>query len=209
MPCGRTCLDRRSHSGSCSLPRPDTQLVRKHGWRYTTHGAHLAFRDDGPGTYDMIWTEQSQLPQLRLRDVGQDLTISETILVCLIYRLHDTCCAAAISVLHSYTQLTRDRRLLQGGYIVSYILPEFLLTPTCFINPSSHSFSLSVFHVYNQKANTLGCLRVHHGIDPQVQLDVQAQQPIPVTGMTTGINNRTGERPARWEINAPQAEGGL
>ncbi|OTA62472.1 hypothetical protein K449DRAFT_54623 [Hypoxylon sp. EC38] len=27
--------------------------------------------------------------------------------------------------------------------------------------------------------------------------------------MTTGINNRTGEHPARWEINAPQAEGGL
>ncbi|KAI1416556.1 Di-copper centre-containing protein [Hypoxylon sp. FL1857] len=45
-------------------------------------------------------------------------------------------------------------------------------------------------------------------LTPQPQLDVQAQQPIPVTGMTTGINNRTGERPARWEVSALQAEGG-
>ncbi|KAI1141556.1 Di-copper centre-containing protein [Hypoxylon sp. FL0543] len=43
---------------------------------------------------------------------------------------------------------------------------------------------------------------------PRHQLDVQAQQAIPVPGMTTGINNRTGERPARWEVNALQAEGG-
>ncbi|KAI2468351.1 Di-copper centre-containing protein [Annulohypoxylon bovei var. microspora] len=40
------------------------------------------------------------------------------------------------------------------------------------------------------------------------QFDGQAHKPIPVTGMTTGINNRTGERPARWEINALQHEGG-
>ncbi|KAI1106590.1 Di-copper centre-containing protein [Jackrogersella minutella] len=42
----------------------------------------------------------------------------------------------------------------------------------------------------------------------QPQLDDQARQPIPVTGMTTGINNRTGERPARQEINILQNEGG-
>ncbi|KAI1777107.1 Di-copper centre-containing protein [Hypoxylon cercidicola] len=36
----------------------------------------------------------------------------------------------------------------------------------------------------------------------------QAQQPVPVTGMTTGINSGTGERPARWEVNDLQAEGG-
>ncbi|KAI0839794.1 Di-copper centre-containing protein [Hypoxylon sp. FL0890] len=45
------------------------------------------------------------------------------------------------------------------------------------------------------------------GLAPRHQLDVQAQQAIPVTGMTTGINNQTGERPARWEVNVLQAEG--
>ncbi|KAI2628798.1 Di-copper centre-containing protein [Hypoxylon sp. NC1633] len=36
----------------------------------------------------------------------------------------------------------------------------------------------------------------------------QAQKPLPVMGMTTGINNRTGEHPVRWEINALHDEGG-
>ncbi|KAI1211298.1 Di-copper centre-containing protein [Annulohypoxylon truncatum] len=40
------------------------------------------------------------------------------------------------------------------------------------------------------------------------RFDRQAQQPIPVTGMNTGIDNRTGERPSRWEINALEHEGG-
>ncbi|KAI1380356.1 Di-copper centre-containing protein [Hypoxylon crocopeplum] len=40
------------------------------------------------------------------------------------------------------------------------------------------------------------------------QFDGRGQIPVPVTGMTTGINNRTGERPVRWEINTLQAEGG-
>ncbi|KAI0887997.1 Di-copper centre-containing protein [Annulohypoxylon maeteangense] len=43
---------------------------------------------------------------------------------------------------------------------------------------------------------------------PPPRFDGQAQQPIPVTGLTTGINNRTGEWPARWEINALEHEGG-
>lgn len=33
-------------------------------------------------------------------------------------------------------------------------------------------------------------------------------QPFPVTGLTTGINNLTGERPARQEINVLQETGG-
>ncbi|XDG05753.1 hypothetical protein ABKA04_005368 [Annulohypoxylon sp. FPYF3050] len=40
------------------------------------------------------------------------------------------------------------------------------------------------------------------------RFDEHDQQPIPVTGMTTGINNRTGERSTRWEINALEHEGG-
>ncbi|KAI0839793.1 hypothetical protein F5Y06DRAFT_264627 [Hypoxylon sp. FL0890] len=51
MPCGRTCLDRHSHSCSCSLPRPGTQIMRKHGWRYTRKTSCIP---RGPGTYDVI-----------------------------------------------------------------------------------------------------------------------------------------------------------
>lgn len=36
----------------------------------------------------------------------------------------------------------------------------------------------------------------------------QQQQPVPVTGVTTGLSSGTGERPARWEINALQEKGG-
>ncbi|KAL7622248.1 hypothetical protein AAE478_007752 [Parahypoxylon ruwenzoriense] len=39
-------------------------------------------------------------------------------------------------------------------------------------------------------------------------LNGQAQKHIPVTGMTTGINKETGQRPVRWEVNALQSEGG-
>ncbi|KAI0377011.1 Di-copper centre-containing protein [Hypomontagnella monticulosa] len=42
----------------------------------------------------------------------------------------------------------------------------------------------------------------------RLQYGNETQQPIPVTGMTTGFNNRTGKYPARWEINSLQAEGG-
>lgn len=34
------------------------------------------------------------------------------------------------------------------------------------------------------------------------------QQPVPVTGMTTGLDSGTSERPARWEVNVLQDEGG-
>lgn len=40
------------------------------------------------------------------------------------------------------------------------------------------------------------------------RFDEHGQRPIPVTGMTTGIDNRTGERSTRWEINALEHEGG-
>ena len=33
-------------------------------------------------------------------------------------------------------------------------------------------------------------------------------QPFPVTGLTTGINNLTGERPARQDIDVLQETGG-
>lgn len=33
-------------------------------------------------------------------------------------------------------------------------------------------------------------------------------QPFPVTGLTTGINNLTGERPARQDIDVLQKTGG-
>ncbi|KAI1095615.1 Di-copper centre-containing protein [Rostrohypoxylon terebratum] len=40
------------------------------------------------------------------------------------------------------------------------------------------------------------------------RFDGHDQRPIPVTGLTTGINNRTGELPTRWDINALEHEGG-
>lgn len=42
----------------------------------------------------------------------------------------------------------------------------------------------------------------------RTQYNDKTEQPIPVTGMTTGTNNRTGEYPARREVNILQAEDG-